>query len=1124
MVQPLDKRQEQKQQHSRLFTPYRAIGSITDGAPFGINRLGDATFITTTVGNAFQVFEADKLRLAIVAPPLLEGGNVVGIQAQKSRTFVATERCIQVWDRMTLVKGNLFAAVTNNNTTALPTGSKILAILLLGDVLLGLTSQGKLHIWDSRSLKAVDGGPLSIEGDFRTGGVLVHPDTYLNKVLIGDGSGCLMLWNIRSRKQVHKLVLDGQAAALTAAITALEASPAIDVVAVGRADGTISVINLRYDKVLFNLRQDRVPVTSLSFRTDCSVATQECPMLASGGHDGQVYVWDLKTQRLHSTIGGATGDAGGRGAYSAHQGPVSRVYFFPREPILLSAGKDNAIKMWIFDAADGSARLLKSREGHTAPPRHVRYYGDVTEASMGTGANAEGCQILSAGSDKAFRVFHTARDAQSREMSQGPLLKKAKQLHVKPEDLKLAPILSFAATETRARDWCNVITCHEGDGNAYVWKFDQRALGKVVLRQPEWAGSGQNVMSSPEVPERQALCVGITACGNYGVVGTRGGVVYIYNMQSGEARGAFPKMKSSKSTPHKSMVLARGQARPGSVWAAHKSVMGNGTATTAITKGAAAAAAAKAAAAEARAAAAAEAHAMQQGHQGPVTGVQVDSLNSLLMSSGLDGTLRFWNFKSHALLEVVRVGVGIAQLEQARDSELLAAACDDFVIRVYDTTSRKLVRRLEGHSMHISDLCFSRDGRRLVSASVDATVRVWDLPTGACVDWIRFKRPVTGLTLSHTGEYLCTSHVDRLGLYLWADRSFFQTVDLGRGGPPAAPCDLDEPTALAEIGDVSVLQLQDGEEEETRALRVVEETPAGIVEERGKEEERSRDPMETQPKKAGLITLAMLPRAYWQTLFQLELIKARNKPRAPPKAPLRAPFFLPTMHPDGVNPTFAPPPSAAAATAVADEGEKMTDMGDMAQAWSDEDDNKDGGEEGEDGGASTKYQANTVSSALNAGVLPAGSRILNQGIKDEGRGKPTRSRFGTLLLRAEEEGGVEGDDVVTRHLMSLGPPQVDLEMQALCLGIFDDDGMELLKAVVRYLTRQLASRRHFEVMQAYLSRFLKIYAPLLLEAGAAVRVELDGLREAQRKANRQMKELVQHNLCLLGFFANLKGF
>jgi U3 small nucleolar RNA-associated protein 21 len=80
------------------------------------------------------------------------------------------------------------------------------------------------------------------------------------------------------------------------------------------------------------------------------------------------------------------------------------------------------------------------------------------------------------------------------------------------------------------------------------------------------------------------------------------------------------------------------------------------------------------------------------------------------------------------------------------------------------------VRRLSGHGAQISDLCFSRDGRRVFTASVDATVRVWDLPTGACVDWLRFRKAVTGITVSPTGEFVATSHVDRVGLHLWSDR------------------------------------------------------------------------------------------------------------------------------------------------------------------------------------------------------------------------------------------------------------------------------------------------------------------------------------------------------------------
>lgn len=62
-----------------------------------------------------------------------------------------------------------------------------------------------------------------------------------------------------------------------------------------------------------------------------------------------------------------------------------------REPVLVSSGMDNCIKMWVFDSPDGTARLLRSREGHRAPPRAVRYYGNTTLATMGEGAGKSTC-------------------------------------------------------------------------------------------------------------------------------------------------------------------------------------------------------------------------------------------------------------------------------------------------------------------------------------------------------------------------------------------------------------------------------------------------------------------------------------------------------------------------------------------------------------------------------------------------------------------------------------------------------------------------------------------------------------------------------------------------------------
>lgn len=61
-------------------------------------------------------------------------------------------------------------------------------------------------------------------------------------------------------------------------------------------------------------------------------------------------------------------------------------FFSAREPVLVSSGTDNCLKMWLFDAPDGTARLLRSREGHKAPPRSIRYYGNTTLATMAEGA------------------------------------------------------------------------------------------------------------------------------------------------------------------------------------------------------------------------------------------------------------------------------------------------------------------------------------------------------------------------------------------------------------------------------------------------------------------------------------------------------------------------------------------------------------------------------------------------------------------------------------------------------------------------------------------------------------------------------------------------------------------
>ena len=147
--------------------------------------------------------------------------------------------------------------------------------------------------------------------------------------------------------------------------------------------------------------------------------------MAAGGGAGVVTVWDLEQRRLHTLI------------RDAHDAPLVSLHFFPGEPLLMSSARDNSLKHWVFDAADGAARLLRFRSGHAAPPAVVRHYG-------------AGRLLLSAGQDRAFRAFSTIQDAQSRELSQHHTKRRAKKLKIEEAELKLTPVLALDTCDVSA--------------------------------------------------------------------------------------------------------------------------------------------------------------------------------------------------------------------------------------------------------------------------------------------------------------------------------------------------------------------------------------------------------------------------------------------------------------------------------------------------------------------------------------------------------------------------------------------------------------------------------------------------------------------------------------------------
>jgi U3 small nucleolar RNA-associated protein 21 len=60
---------------------------------------------------------------------------------------------------------------------------------------------------------------------------MAHPDTYLNKVVLGSAEGRLQLWNFATARQLYEFEGCGSG------VACLAPSPALDVVGMGLADG-----------------------------------------------------------------------------------------------------------------------------------------------------------------------------------------------------------------------------------------------------------------------------------------------------------------------------------------------------------------------------------------------------------------------------------------------------------------------------------------------------------------------------------------------------------------------------------------------------------------------------------------------------------------------------------------------------------------------------------------------------------------------------------------------------------------------------------------------------------------------------------------------------------------------
>ena len=260
-------------------------------------------------------------------------------------------------------------------------------------------------------------------------------------------------------------------------------------------------------------------ITCISFRTDGLGAGKDGRgdgvMATARMDDGDITLWDLhEGGRVMGVL--RNGHSPSSLAQDGVRGGVSKIEFLSGQPVLVSSGRDNSLKSWIFDENKFAPipRILHSRSGHAATVTRLNFI--PVEAD---GADSVGKWLLSAGRDQSLWGWSLRRDGQSTELSQGDIKKKARKLDLSGksldlesngvlEDLKAAEITAMAcclnrdggmgtssgggpvwanvarqrtsksSSDTPVSGWESVITGHRGDKFARTWFWGRKKAGR----------------------------------------------------------------------------------------------------------------------------------------------------------------------------------------------------------------------------------------------------------------------------------------------------------------------------------------------------------------------------------------------------------------------------------------------------------------------------------------------------------------------------------------------------------------------------------------------------------------------------------------------------------------------
>ncbi|RCN48975.1 Utp21 specific WD40 associated domain protein [Ancylostoma caninum] len=461
---------------STLFAPYRSMGVVCSDVRPVIRPNESKTRMTSLicpVDNVVMHYKAEKLRLVGVSDVLPD--IVTAVAADRSGVYAAAGTSVAVM------------RTCRHISRFIDVGARTKFMKVLGDYLVIIDEENGIRV-----ISISDGQQiLHMEGskEFQVTAV-VHPSTYMYKILVGSSIGTMRLINFRTARIIHEF-----SKGFDSAITVLEQSPAVDVMAIGLANGQIFLHNVRIDETICKFRHEKA-ISAIGFRND------DKPFMTTADIGGDIVIWNLEKRQLVGKIS------------DVHHAAVTELYFMPGEPVMVSASADNSLRTWVLDGGDGMPRQLVVLEGHAEGVTAVQFNGKQ--------------EVLSSGLDGSVRKYMVNVETMRQKLGSAGTISRAqaKKRHIPVESIKMEPVIDIALGWSREAAWDNVLCRHKDTLLVTTWTTRKNSQGTHKLVHERFTKDAL-------LSKATATAIALSPCGNFAFIGYSTGHVDQFNVQSG---------------------------------------------------------------------------------------------------------------------------------------------------------------------------------------------------------------------------------------------------------------------------------------------------------------------------------------------------------------------------------------------------------------------------------------------------------------------------------------------------------------------------------------------------------------------------------------------------------------